>query len=78
MEDNNSVVFVQFKEINSVEIVQLGLKNVTPMQILALAHFLEYKGKSTLSVQEAQAMAEKERMEQEKPKIEVPKGLIRT
>lgn len=78
MDDTNSVVFVQFKEINSVDIVQLGLKNVTPMQILALAHFLEYKGKSTLSVQEAQAMAEKERMEQERPKIEVPKGLIRT
>lgn len=76
MDKDDSFVLVQFKDVNSVEIVQLALNKVSPMQLLALAYYFEFKGKSTLQVQELQQMEEKERLEQEKPKIAVPDTVL--
>jgi hypothetical protein len=69
MNENDSILFVKFKELNSTDL-QLSMQNVTPMQLLAVAGYLEWKAKSILQAQELQMMMETE--EQNKPKIALP------
>ena len=76
MDKNDSFVLVQFKDVNSTEMVQLAMPNISPMQLLALAGYFEYKAKSIIQAQEVQMMLEQERMEQEKPKIAVPDTVL--
>ena len=76
MDKNDSFVLVQFKDVNSTEMVQLAMPNISPMQLLALAGYFEYKAKSIIQAQEVQMMLEQERMEQEKPKIAVPDTML--
>jgi len=76
MNKDDSFVLVQFKDVNSTEMVQLAMPNISPMQLLALAGYFEYKAKSIIQAQEVQMMLEQERMEQEKPKIAVPDTML--
>jgi hypothetical protein len=76
MNKDDSFVLVQFKEVNSVELVTFAPNNVSPLQILALAHYLEFVGKSTLQAQEIQRAVELEQKEQEKPKIVLPDTVL--
>jgi hypothetical protein len=75
MDKDDSFVLVQFKEVNSVEMLQLALNNTTPMQLLSLAGYFEYKAKSIIQAQEVQMMMEKERQE-EQNKIAVPTSTV--
>jgi hypothetical protein len=77
MEETDSVLFVQFEGMNSVNIVKFIPQNVSPMQILALAEYLEYKGKSLLHINELRWAEEQAEREQSRPKIEVPSGVLR-
>ncbi|KKN00950.1 hypothetical protein LCGC14_1132800 [marine sediment metagenome] len=73
--EEKSSIYIEFKDIGSVEIVGYQMENVSPLQILALSAFLEFEGKSVLSVQrQAQVQAQFER--QQKQKIAVPNSTI--
>jgi hypothetical protein len=76
MDKDDSFVLVQFKDVNSVEMTKLAMPNISPMQLLALAGYFEYKAKSIIQAQEVQMMMEQERLEQEKPKIAVPDTVL--
>jgi hypothetical protein len=65
-----SYVLVRFAEIGSV-LLDVQFENVTSLQILALAHYFEVKGKSQL------VLEENERMEREREtSLAVPSGKI--
>jgi len=76
MQPEDSFLLAQFKEVNSVEFVKFMPNNVSPLQLLALAHYLEFVGKSTLQAQEIKRAVELEQQEQEKPKIAVPDTVL--
>jgi len=78
MDENKSILFIEFKEKGSVDITDLRVQNVTPFQLMSMAMFFEYKAKSILQAQEIQRTLEEEKLEQEKPKIELPKGILKT
>ena len=78
MDENKSILFIEFKEKGSVDITDLRVQNVTPFQLMSMAMFFEYKAKSILQAQEIQRAFEEEKLEQEKPKIELPKGILKT
>ena len=78
MDENKSILFIEFKEKGSVDITDLRVQNVTPFQLMSMAMFFEYKAKSILQAQEIQRTFEEEKLEQEKPKIELPKGILKT
>lgn len=69
-EEERSYILMQFVAPGSV-VFNAQFENVTPLQILALAHYLEYRGKRTLAEEESQRMAQ-----QEQQKIIVPKQPI--
>ena len=58
-EKQQSFVLVRFADIGSV-LLDVQFENVTSLQILALAHYFEVKGKSQLVLEE-NARAERER-----------------
>lgn len=67
-EKKPSFVLVRFAEIGST-ILQAQFENVTSLQVLALAQYLELKGKNQLM------MEENERMEREREmSLAVPSG----
>jgi len=73
--EEKSSIYIEFKDIGSVEIVGYQANSLTPLQLLALSAFLEFEGKSALSVQrQAQVQAQFER--QQKQKIAVPNSTI--
>jgi len=78
MDENKSILFIEFKEKGSVDITDLRVQNVTPFQLMSMAMFFEYKAKSILQAQEIQRTFEEEKLEQAKPKIELPKGILKT
>jgi len=70
--EDKSFIYIEFEDMGSAEIVGYNPQNVTPLQLLALASFLEFEGKSNLSMQRAaqlQAQMQKEQM----GKIAIPK-----
>lgn len=69
-ESTKSFVLVQFSGIGSV-ILQAQFENVTSLQLLALAEYLEVKGKNQLLLEENER-AERER----EMSLAVPKGKI--
>ncbi len=75
-ENNNeekSFIYIEFAGIGSAEIQDYNLENVTPFQLLAMAHFLEFEGKGSLAVQKsAQIQAQMNREQQQG--IIVPKS----
>ena len=74
-DEEKSFVHIEFESMGSAEITGYQMENVSPLQILALSAFLEFEGKSVLSVQrQAQIQAQFER--QQKQKIAVPNSTI--
>lgn len=73
--EEKSFIYIEFVDIGSAEIRDYNLKNVTPFQLLAMAHFLEFEGKGSLAVQKAaQVQAQMNREQQEG--IIVPKSTL--
>lgn len=66
-EITQSYILLQFIAPGSV-VFQSKFENITPMQMLAVAHFLEFEGKSAL---QEQKMQERQK-EHEMPKIALP------
>ena len=76
MSDENKVeekssIYIEFDGINSVSIIKYDPENITPLQLLALAQFLDFEGKGSLSVQRAAQMQQQLEAQQNK-KIAVP------
>ena len=73
-ENNNeekSFIYIEFADLGSAEIVGYQLENISPLQLLAMAHYVEFEGKSALAQQRAaQAQAAQQ------SKIVVPKAEI--
>lgn len=69
-QEQKSFILVRFASVGSVE-AQTVFENVTPLQVLAIAGFLELKAKSEL------ARIENERAEQQvQQRLAVPKDKI--
>jgi len=66
MTDKKSSLVVEFGDINSVEF-SMNLNNVSPMQLLALSQYLDWKAKTALAQQEYMEM-----QKHEASKIAVP------
>ena len=60
MSDENEIsrIYIEFEDIGSAEIKVYTVDNVTPLQLLALAHFFEFEGKNTLGMQRAAQIQE--------------------
>jgi hypothetical protein len=72
-EEPKSYIFIKFEDIGSV-IMNMISNGVTPLQMLAMAHYLEVKGKNSLIQQENERL-EKEaanNIARPKPGILVP------
>ena len=69
--EGKSSIYIEFESIGSATITKYTPENVTPLQLLALSQFLDFEGKSSLSVQRAAQIQHQSRMEQNK-KISVP------
>jgi hypothetical protein len=74
-EKERSSISVEFEEIGSVDIIRYEAMNITPMQLLAMAHFLEFEGKNSLAVQRAAQIQEK-MQRQQREQIIVPKTKV--
>ena len=75
IDEEKSFIHIEFESIGSAEITGYQMENVSPLQILALSAFLEFEGKSALSVQrQAQLQAQMARQEQQR--IAVPTSTI--
>ncbi len=77
-ENNNkekSFIYIEFADIGSAEIQNYKLENVSPFQLLAMAHFLEFEGKGALAVQKAAQMQAQMNKEQQQG-IVVPKSSL--
>jgi hypothetical protein len=74
-EKERSSISVEFEEIGSVNIIRYEAMNITPMQLLAMAHFLEFEGKNSLAVQR-QAQMQEEMRRQQREQIIVPKTKV--
>lgn len=61
-----STIYIEFGDLNSVEF-SMNLNNIAPMQMLALAQYLDWKAKSALAQQEYMEM-----QKQEATKIAIP------
>jgi hypothetical protein len=73
--EEKSFVYIEFEGIGSAEITNYNLQNVSPLQLLAMASYMEFEGKAALSVQRAaQVQANLER--QQLQRIAVPKSTI--
>ena len=70
-DEEKSNIYIEFDGINSVSIIKYSPENVTPLQLLALSQFLEFEGKSSLSIQRAAQMQQQLDMQKQK-KISVP------
>lgn len=73
--EDRSFLFIEFTDIGSAEIKNYDANNITALQLLTMAQFLEFEGKNALAVQrqaQIQAQMQKEQMQ----KIAVPKGNI--
>jgi hypothetical protein len=70
--EDKSRIYIEFEDIGSVEVKLYTVDNVTPMQLLALAHFFEFEGKNSLAVQRA-AQMQAEVQRQQRDQIIVPK-----
>ncbi len=66
-QDTRSFIVVEFEGPGSVNVIKLNVQNVTPLQMIAFAGYLELAGKSQLA--EAYSEAEKQ---QEATKLVVP------
>ena len=66
-----SSIYIEFDGSNSVSIIKYSPENVTPLQLLALAQFLDFEGKASLAVQRNAQMQQQIQMEQNK-RIAVP------
>ena len=74
--EGKSSIYIEFDGVNSVSIIKYDPENVTPLQLLALAQFLDFEGKASLSVQRATQMQHQMQAVQNK-KIAVPeRGLV--
>lgn len=58
-EQKESYIIIRFQEVGSV-VLDIKFNDVTPLQVIAAAQFLELKGKNSLLQQENERM-EKER-----------------
>jgi len=66
--EEKSFIYIEFRDIGSVDISISNFENVTAFQLLAMAHLLEFEGKNALAVQRAAQM-----QQQQMNKISVPK-----
>lgn len=53
--EDRSFILIEFEEFGSV-LSNMQLQNVTPLQLLAAASYLEFEGKNNLAVQKAAQM----------------------
>ena len=65
-----SFVFAVFSDIGNVN-VNVKFENVTPLQVLALAAYLELKGKSALMEEENQRLERERQMNIARPSQEI-------
>lgn len=68
-DEDRSIFFVEFLDAGSVTFKGIDAINVSPMQLLALSGWLEFRAKSVLA--QEQFLAEQQKEEQ--PKIEIAK-----
>ena len=73
--EEKSFLYIEFEDMGSVEIRKYDHKNLTPLQLLAMASFFEFEGKSGLATQRA-AQVEVQLKLQQQQKIAVPKSTI--
>jgi hypothetical protein len=66
--EEKSFVYIEFEGIGSAEITNYNLQNVSPLQLLAMASYMEFEGKAALSV----ANLERQQLQ----RIAVPKSTI--
>jgi hypothetical protein len=69
--EGKSRIYIEFDGVGSATITKYTPENVTPMQLLALAQFLDFEGKASLSMQRAAQMQQQIEMEK-KNRISVP------
>jgi hypothetical protein len=69
--EQKSYVLIEFKDVASVELRVLT-NNVTPLQILAVASYLDVMGKSRLIEQENERMAREAKLAVPENKIIIP------
>ena len=71
--EEKSFVYIEFEDIGSAEITNYKLENVSPIQLLAMAHFMEFEGKGALATQRAaQIQAQIQREQQQKIVVPTP------
>ncbi len=73
--EEKSFLYIEFEDMGSVEIKKYDHKNLTPLQLLAMASFFEFEGKSGLATQRA-AQVQVQMTRQQQQKIAVPKATI--
>lgn len=71
-DEEKSFVYIEFSDIGSVEIFNYQVENITPLQLLAMAHYVEFEGKSALAQQRA-AQFQAAQARQQQSQILVPK-----
>jgi hypothetical protein len=69
--EQKSYVLIEFKDVASVELRVLT-NNVTPLQILAVASYLDVMGKSRLIEQENERMSREAKLAVPENKIIIP------
>lgn len=69
--EQKSYVLIEFKDVASVELRVLT-NNVTPLQILAVASYLDVMGKSRLIEQENERMSREAKLTVPENKIIIP------
>jgi hypothetical protein len=69
--DGKSFVLVEFAEAGSV-VLRMVTDNVTPLQLLAVASYLEVMGKSKLMEQENERLAKETKLAMPENKLIIP------
>lgn len=69
--EEKSFVYIEFEDIGSAEITNYKFENISPLQLLAMAHFMEFEGKGALATQRAAQMQAQIEREQ-RQRIAVP------
>ena len=72
-DNNDSIVYIKFKGIGTVEFIDVVVRNISPMQMLALAGYLEFQAKYQLNRQviEAEMNAQENKLLVPEQKISV-------
>lgn len=79
MDNTQNIIHVEFDGVGSVNFKQFVMNNVSPLQVIALANYLEVTAKSELVAQLAMAkeQIDKSKLIVPEPKISFPDGSTR-